>query len=95
MQASMTGREEQRTQEFVLRWSPDGGATYHDIARQQYNFNSHATREQEDYSVELDGVTVLELNIIPDISGGDARASLAEWCIAAQPQSLGDSTIKT
>jgi len=73
---------EQRTQEFVLRFSTDG-ETFHDIARQQYNFSSpDALRELEDYRVELDGVTALELNIIPDISGGDARASLAEWRIA-------------
>jgi len=71
-----------RTQEFVLRFSTDG-ETFHDIARQQYNFSApDALRELEDYRVELDGVTALELNIIPDISGGDARASLAEWRVA-------------
>ena len=73
----------ERTQEFVLRWSADGGRTFHDIARQQYNFSSpDSTREIEDYSVDLDGVTTLELSIIPDISGGSSRASLAEWRIA-------------
>ena len=72
----------ERTQEFVLRWSADG-ESYHDIARQQYNFSlPDSTRELEDYCVELNGVTVLELCIIPDISRGDARASLAEWRIA-------------
>ena len=73
----------QRTQEFVLRWSPDGGHTYHDIARQQYNFSApDSTRQLEDYCVDLNGVTVLELCIIPDISGGDARASLKRWSVA-------------
>ena len=73
----------ERTQEFVLRWSADGGRTFHDIARQQYNFSSpDSTREIEDYSVDLDGVTTLELSITPDISGGSSRASLAEWRIA-------------
>ncbi len=72
----------ERTQEFVLRFSTDG-ETFHDIARQQYNFSApDSIRELEDYRVELDGVTALELNIIPNISGGDARASLAEWRIA-------------
>jgi hypothetical protein len=28
-----------RTQEFVLRWSPDGGRTYREIVRQQYIFS--------------------------------------------------------
>jgi len=75
--------ERERTQEFVLRYSTDEGQTYHDIARQQYNFNSpDSTRELEDYRVDLAGVAAVELCIIPDISGGSARASLAEWRIA-------------
>jgi hypothetical protein len=72
----------ERTQEFVLRWSSDG-RSWHDIARQQYNFSSpDSMREIEDYRVDLDGVTALDLCVIPDISGGNARASLAEWRIA-------------
>ena len=67
-----------RTQEFLLRWSADGGKTYRDVMRQQWNFSPDGgTRETEDRRVELTGVTVLELSIVPDISGGDARASLA------------------
>lgn len=69
-----------RTQEFVLRWSPDGGNSYQEIVRQQWNFSPpQATREVEDYHVDLAGVTVLELQIVPDISGGATRASLEEW----------------
>jgi len=72
-----------RTQEFVLRWSPDGGRSLQDIVRQQWNFSPPATTEEvEDYRVELAGVTVLELNIIPDISGGDARATLRQMALA-------------
>jgi hypothetical protein len=72
-----------RTQEFVLRWSPDGGRSYRDVVRQQYNFSPPGNaRELEDYTVQLDGVTVLELIMIPDISGGPARASLAELRLA-------------
>ena len=71
--------ERARTQEFVLRWSPDGGQTFREVVRQQYNFSpAGATRESEDYAVDLDGVTALELVITPDVSGGPARASL-EW----------------
>ncbi len=73
---------QERTQEFVLRWSSDR-QTFHDIARQQYNFSSpDSTRELEDYNVDLNGVTALELCIIPDISKGSARASLAGWGVA-------------
>ncbi len=66
-----------RTQEYVLRWSPDGGQSFREIVRQQWNFNPQgATSETEDLHVELPAVTVLELHIIPDISGGNAVASL-------------------
>jgi hypothetical protein len=70
--------ETQRTQEFALRWSPDRGRSFREIVRQQWNFSPPGTvRETEDYSVELSDVTVLELKIVPDQSGGKARASLA------------------
>jgi len=38
--------------------------------------------ELEDYVVDLDGLTMLELSIIPDISGGETRASLAQLRLA-------------
>ena len=69
--------ETERTQEFVLRWSPDGGRSFREIVRQQWNFSPPNTiREVADYRVELSDVTVLELVIVPDISRGAARASL-------------------
>ena len=75
--------EVERTQQYVLRWSSDGGQSYREIVRQQYNFSPPGTtREREDYAVDLDGVTTLELNIVPDISGGPARASLAQLRVA-------------
>ncbi|MCQ3977070.1 MAG: hypothetical protein DPW09_26880 [Anaerolineae bacterium] len=71
-------RERARTQEFVLRWSADSGQTYREIVRQQYHFSPPGTvREVEDYGVELEGMTMLELRIVPDISGGDSWASVA------------------
>ena len=75
--------ERERTQEFFLRWSSDGGQSYREIVRQQYNFSPpDAAREVEDYDVNLDGVTALKLGIVPDISGGSARASLAQLSVA-------------
>lgn len=69
--------EIERTQEFVLRWSPDGGRSFREIVRQQWNFSPpNTTREVEEYRVALFDVTVLELVIVPDISGGRAHASL-------------------
>jgi hypothetical protein len=69
--------ETERTQEFVLRSSEDGGRSFREIVRQQWNFSPPNTiHEVEEYRVELSDVTVLELIVVPDISGGTARASL-------------------
>ena len=75
--------ENERTQEFVLRWSPDEGATYQDVLRQQWTFSPPGTTcEVEDYRVDLANVTVLELTIIPDISGGAVCATLEQMRLA-------------
>lgn len=71
-------KESERTQEFVLRWSSDVEIAEREILRQQYCFSpSGATVENEEYTVDLAGVMLFEISIIPDISGGAARASLA------------------
>ena len=75
--------EIERTQEYVLRWSPDSGKTYQEIIRQQWNFSPEgATREVEDYQVDLPAVTILELIINPDISGRNVFASIEKFQIA-------------
>ena len=66
-----------RTQEFVSRACSSPGGPFREIVRQQWNFSAPtSTREIEEYRVELSEVTVLELIIVPDISGGAAQASL-------------------
>lgn len=73
----------QRTQEFVLRWSDDGGASYRELLRQQYTFSPPGTsRQVEEYRFELPGATVLALEIIPEIGGRPLRASLATLQLA-------------
>jgi len=73
----------ERTQEYVLRWSSDGGQSFHEIVRQQWNFSPQgATWETEDHRVELSDVAILELSIIPDTSGNLAFASLVQLRIA-------------
>ena len=72
-----------RTQEYVLRWSADGGRSYREIVRQQWNFSPQgATSETEDHRVDLPAVTALELSITPDIGGGEAIASVASLRLA-------------
>jgi hypothetical protein len=69
--------ETERTQEFVLRWSADGGRSFREIVRQQWNFSPpQTTRESEEYQVDLSDVTILELVIVPDTSRDASRASL-------------------
>ena len=69
-------KESARTQEFVLRWSGDG-SSFLEIVRQQWTFSPPSTvREVEEYQVDLTSVAILELALVPSISGGPARASL-------------------
>jgi hypothetical protein len=73
----------ERTQEFALRWSPDGGRSSSHLVRQQYSFSpAGSTSEVEDFMVDLGSVTALELTIIPDQGRNQAYASLAEWRLA-------------
>lgn len=67
---------EQRTQEFVIVASTDDGRSYREVVRQQFNFSAATTTENEDYFPNLSGTTDLKLTIVPDISGGSARATL-------------------
>jgi hypothetical protein len=69
-----------RTQEFVLSWSgaPDRAST--EIVRQQWNFSPDGSiTEAEDYTVDLESLLVLELAVRPDLSRGEAVASLAAF----------------
>jgi hypothetical protein len=81
---SFVESERERTQEYTLKWSTDYGDSFHEVVRQQWNFSPQgATREIEDHAVELQNVTILELNIIPDIRAWTkAVASLAQWRLA-------------
>ena len=73
----------ERTQEFTLRWSPDGGRSSRDLVRQQYTFSpAGSTSEVEDLTVDLPSVTALELTINPDQGRGEAYACLTEWRLA-------------
>jgi len=73
----------ERTQEYVLRWSSDGGQSFHEIVRQQWTFSPQgSTCETEDHRVELSDVGILELSIMPGTSGDLAFASLVQLRIA-------------
>lgn len=73
----------ERTQEFSLSWTSENGVTDRPLVRQQYTFSpGGATREVEDYGFDLVGVTAIDLEIVPDVGGGDTRASLVSLRVA-------------
>ena len=54
-----------------------------EIVRQQWNFSpAGSTTEIEQYAVDLDAVSVLELSIQPDLSRREAVATLASWRVS-------------
>jgi hypothetical protein len=70
----------ERTQEFVLRWCSATGGAATEIVRQQWNFSpAGSTTEIENYIVDLDAVSVLELVIYPDLRRRGAVATLSSW----------------
>lgn len=72
-----------RLQEFTVRWSAADGGGPKEIVRQQYNFSpAGSTSELEDYEVNLDGVSTVELVIKPDLTHNEALATLAAWRVA-------------
>jgi hypothetical protein len=69
-------QERERTQEFVLRWLPNGVVSWKDIIRQQWNFSPPNTvKECEEYKVQLASAMGLELSIDPDMP----KTSLMHW----------------
>ena len=69
--------EVSRTQELQLSVSCDGGQSYRELRRQEYNFSPPGTTfEREDWAVLAEGVTHLQLWIKPDKGGKPCRATL-------------------
>ncbi len=69
--------EVSRTQDIHLSFSCDGGRTYRELLRQEYNFSPPGTAfERERWTVSAQGVTHLRLVIKPDKGGKLGRATL-------------------
>jgi hypothetical protein len=69
--------EASRSQELQLAISLDGGRTYRELLRQEYNFSPPGTTfEREEWVVAAEGVTHLRLWIKPDKGNRLGRASL-------------------
>lgn len=66
-----------RTQEIAVSISQDGGQTYRELMRQEYNFSPPGTTlEHEEWSIKADAVSHLQLRIKPDKGGKASRATL-------------------
>ena len=72
----------QRSQEFAL-FSTSAAQSRREVVRQQWTFGSGSSAiEVEDYSVDLPGVSILELEIDPGRHDKQAIASLESIAIA-------------
>jgi hypothetical protein len=75
-------RNLERSQEFLLRYS-SAKETDREIVRQQWSFSPNGSaQEAEDYAVELESVTKLELVIDPDRGRRNSLATLSALRIA-------------
>jgi hypothetical protein len=76
-----------RTQEFTLQWAAEPGGPFRELVRQQWSFSPQgSTSEIEDYQVSLDNVSVLELEVKPDLTPANACATLARWRLTCVKQ---------
>jgi hypothetical protein len=74
--------EAERSQEFLLRYS-SAKETDREIVRQQWNFSpTGPAQETENYAVELDSVTKIELVLDPDRGRGTSLAILNAFRLA-------------
>ena len=75
-------RDASRTQELALSISKDGGRTYRDVRRQEFNFSQDgATWEREDWTLAEQEVTHVRLAIKPDKGGRPFRAALTTFAV--------------
>ena len=72
-----------RTQELSVSVSSDGGRTYRELVRQEFNFSPSGTSfERELWSASAGAVTHLRLEIKPDKGGRVGRATLTSLTLA-------------
>lgn len=72
-----------RTQELQLSISGDGGHTYREILRQEFNFSPPGTTfEREEWTINAHAVTHVRLFIRPDEGGKACRATLTSLSLS-------------
>ena len=76
-------QEVSRTQELSISFSQDSGKTYQEAIHQAYNFSPPGTTfEREEWALAAEGVTYLQLRIIPDKGGKPYRAIVTTFALS-------------
>jgi hypothetical protein len=71
--------KESRTQELTIWASLRGGEQHREVVRQQFNFSPHgATEDVEEYALDLEDVSSIQLRIVPSVDGRRAIAHVSE-----------------
>lgn len=79
-----TEAEQSRTQEMTVWASLHRGERHREVLRQQFNFSPDgATEEVEEYALTLDGVSAIQLRIVPSIDGTPATARVSELRVSS------------
>ena len=79
-----TETEQSRTQEMSVWVSLHRGERHHHVLRQQFNFSPDgATEDVEEYTLDLEDVSVIQLRIVPSVDGRPATARVSELRVAA------------
>jgi hypothetical protein len=76
--------EQSRTQEMTISAARRRGEQHREVLRQQFNFSPNGAREEvEEYALRLEGVSALELRIVPSIDGRPAVARVRDVRVAS------------
>ena len=75
--------EQARTQELTIWASLRRGEQHREVLRRLFTFNPHgATEEVEEHTLQLEGVSAIQVRIVPCVDGSPAVAHVRELRIA-------------
>ena len=76
--------EQSRTQEMTIWASFHRGERHREVRRQQFNFSPNGAREEvEEYALQLEDVSTIQLRIVPSIDGRPAVARVSDVRVAS------------
>ena len=76
--------QQERTQEITVWASLNRGEQHRELLRQQFNFSPNgATEEIEEYAPRLEGVSAIQLRVVPSIDGRRAVARIGGVWVAS------------